>query len=232
MEKQNKEYIVRESPFAGKLLHDGHLVSPPLDWIFVPGGDAALTRRVKAGGSFWVMVHTRRNRIESLGLWAPKALVEMLKLKLDAERADPAYQKKLDSARRSRDRKQEQYEVEFYNAVLDFLGFHERYGAVAELLAAAVTRHAVPVGSGTVARTRMLALAQRAEAAVIAWMRHQTTLYDDMHIVRVAGRRREVRRSLAGESRILLKAYRDGAWVDSEHCPLQSALKLKSPEKI
>lgn len=58
--------------------------------------------------------------------------------------------------------------------------------------------HAVPVGSGTVARTQLIPLEQRAEAAVIAWMRHQTTAYDRMSIARIKGERREVRRPAGG----------------------------------
>jgi len=45
-------------------------------------------------------------------------------------------------------------------------------------LARAVADHATPVGSGTVARTKRIPVEERAEAAVIAWMRHQTTGYD------------------------------------------------------
>jgi Fe-S cluster biosynthesis and repair protein YggX len=47
-----------------------------------------------------------------------------------------------------------------------------------------VTAHATPVGSGTVARTERIPLEQRAESAVIAWMRHQTTAYDSMKIAK------------------------------------------------
>jgi hypothetical protein len=65
---------------------------------------------------------------------------------------------------------------------------------------------------------------ERAEAAVIAWMRHQTTAYDHMTIERVKGRRREVRRMLAERSRALLDAYRAGREVDPAGCPLQRAL--------
>ena len=38
------------------------------------------------------------------------------------------------------------------------------------------------------------------EAAVIVWMRHRTTAYDNMAIPRVKGKRREVRRLLAQQS--------------------------------
>jgi hypothetical protein len=87
-----------------------------------------------------------------------------------------------------------------------------------------VTNHATPVGSGTVARTKRIPVERRAEAAVIAWLRHQTTAYDDLAIPRVKGERRRVRRLLARQSRQLLDAYRRGNPVDAAHCPLQQAL--------
>jgi hypothetical protein len=90
-----------------------------------------------------------------------------------------------------------------------------------------VTDHATPVGSGTVARTKRIPVEQRAEAAVIAWMRHQTTSYDSMRIERVKGRRREVRRMLAQKSKELLARYRRGESAP-DTCPLLMAL---SPAK-
>ena len=74
----------------------------------------------------------------------------------------------------------------------------------------ASTQYATPVGSGTVARTEPIPIHERAEAAVIAWMRHQTTAHDEMQIPRIKGKRRDTRRLLAGESRQLLEAYRAG----------------------
>ena len=89
----------------------------------------------------------------------------------------------------------------------------------------AVSQHATPVGSGTVARTERIPIQQRAESAVIAWMRHQTTAYDNMKIARVKGRRREVRRMLAERSRELLDCYRKGQTIDTAKCVLAQALK-------
>ena len=74
------------------------------------------------------------------------------------------------------------------------------------------------------ARTGRIPLEARAEAAVIAWMRHRTTAYDRMAIPRVRGKRREVRRLLAQQSKVLLDAYRTGREVDASACPLQGAL--------
>jgi hypothetical protein len=79
--------------------------------------------------------------------------------------------------------------------------------------------------SGTVARTERIPLAERAEAATIAWLRHQTTAYDTMRIPLVKGRRREVRRLLAQHSHQLLRRYREGVAVDPAQCPLQAALR-------
>src|SRR5581483_10978210 len=112
-----------------------------------------------------------------------------------------------------RDQAQAEYAEDFYGAVVTFLGFHERYRDLACRLARAVTDHATPVGSGTVARTKRIPVEQRAEAAVIAWMRHQTTGYEGMVIPRVRGKRREVRRLLAARSKELLGRYRRGETV-------------------
>ncbi len=87
----------------------------------------------------------------------------------------------------------------------------------------AVADHATPVGSGTVARTERIPVDQRAEAAVIAWMRHRTIGYEGMAISRVKGERREVRRMLAGRSQELLRRYRLGEPA-AEDCPLRRAL--------
>jgi hypothetical protein len=90
-------------------------------------------------------------------------------------------------------------------------------------MAKAISDHATPVGSGTVARTKRIPVEQRAEAAVIAWMRHQTTGYDSMVIPRVKGKRREVRRMLAARSKELLAKYRAGL-PPAENCPLMTAV--------
>ena len=111
----------------------------------------------------------------------------------------------------------------FFGAVVTFLAFHPTHADLADRLARAVTDHATPVGSGTVARTKRIPVEQRAEAAVIAWMRHQTTGYDGMVIPRVKGKRREVRRMLARRSHELLARYRRGDSI-AEECPLKKAL--------
>ena len=109
---------------------------------------------------------------------------------------------------------------------MKFLAFHPAHADLADRLARAVTDHATPVGSGTVARTKRIPVEQRAEAAVIAWMRHQTTAYDSMTIPRVKGKRREVRRMLAQRSKELLSRYRSGEAVGEMSA--QEGVELKA----
>jgi hypothetical protein len=198
-------------------------VTVPENWVFVPSGDPGLTRRLKSTTECWNVVHKRKNRIEALGVWCENSVVEKIKADLTEERNNPAYLRKLELARQARIAKQDAYVIEFRQAVVDFLNFAPCYEELAWDLADAVTDQAIPVGSGTVARTERIPLASRAEAAVIAWMRHQTTGYDHMPIARVKGERRAVRRELAGISREILDVYRAGNPIP-ENCPLKKAL--------
>ncbi len=202
---------------------DGRILTAPAGWILLPPGDAALTRRVKAAGDHWVVQEKKGRKVFSRGVWAPAATVERIRAELGAERATEGHARRRDADARRRDRVQAAYVEDFFGAVVTFLGFHERYREISRRLARAVTDHATPVGSGTVARTKRIPVEQRAEAAVIAWMRHQTTGYDGMVIPRVKGKRREVRRLLAARSKELLGRYRRGEPVP-EGCPLRKAL--------
>ena len=136
----------------------------------------------------------------------------------------PQYAKQREAGTRCRDRQQADYVEDFHAALLEFLAFDSKHASLAERLAKAVTEHATPVGSGTVARTKRIPIERRAEAAVIAWLRHATTGYDGMVIPRIKGKRREVRRMLAEQSRRLLRAYRAGETIDLTTCPLANAL--------
>ncbi|MBU0550099.1 DUF2293 domain-containing protein [Myxococcota bacterium] len=205
-------------------LESGEVTQVPEGWQLLPPGDAGLTRRVKAAGPSWSVKQQKGRRLISHGIWAPAAHIERALAELAAERATPTYQRRRVSDRARRDAAQAAYVDELRAAVRAFLSFHERHAAVEAQLAEAVTQHAAPVGSGTVARTQRISVAERAEAAVIAWMRHQTTAYDTMKIARIKGERRAVRAALAQRSRALLKHYREGAEVDAAQCPLARAL--------
>jgi hypothetical protein len=202
---------------------DGRVLTAPDGWALLPPGDAALTRRVKEAGEHWAVQEKKGRKVFSRGVWAPAATIDRIRAALEAERSTVSYAKRREADARRRDKAQAEYVEDFYGAVLSFLAFHPARAALADRLARAVTDHATPVGSGTVARTRRIPVEQRAEAAVIAWLRHQTTGYDGMAIPRVRGKRREVRRLLARRSQELLARYRRGEEV-AEGCPLKKAL--------
>lgn len=208
----------------------GEILPVPEDWALLEPGDAALSRRIKEDGPSWTVVEMKGNKRFSRGIWAPSDRIAALRAERMIEQQDPAYQKKLDTGRRRRAQDQQIYAEEFRGAVLQFLNFHPRYSLLAEQVATLISDHAVPVGSGTVARTERIPLEERAEAATIAWMRHQTTGYDQMQIPREKGRRREVRRLLAERSRQLLSRYRAGDPLDLARCPLYNALPKPAPK--
>jgi hypothetical protein len=199
---------------------DGRRLTPPDGWVCVPPGDAGLTRRVKAAGPSWIVIEKRGRKSFSKGLWAPCANVDSARAALAVERASPAHAKKRDAAHARRERVQDAYVVEFEDEVRAFLRFSATWADLGRTLASRVAAHATPVGSGTVARTKRIPVADRAEAAVIAWMRHQTTAYDRMQIARIAGKRREVRRELAQISRAVLDLHRRDVPHGIRACPL------------
>jgi hypothetical protein len=172
---------------------DGAVVPVPADWSLLTPGDAACTGRVKKAGPSWTVVEKRGRKTFSHGVWAPTVTIVAIRTARAQEREDPAYARKLEIGRRRRALEQSRYEEDFLGAVVRFLDFAPAHAELAARVAKAITTHAVPVGSGTVARTQRIPIERRAEAATIAWLRHATTGYDNMHIPRVKGMRREVR---------------------------------------
>ena len=191
------EKIFRPGPRPNSVINEYDIIIPTPDgWSLLPPGDAGLTRRVKAAGDYWVVQEKKGRRIFSKGIWAA-ASIEKIRLDLEAERSTESYSKRKESAAKRRDKVQLEYVEDFTGAVVAFLAFHPSHSDLANKLAKVVADHATPVGSGTVARTKRIPVERRAEAALIAWMRHQTTAYDSMNIAKIKGERREVRRMLA-----------------------------------
>lgn len=208
----------------GRLLDEnGHPVTPPEGWAFLPAGDAGVTRKVSSAGVFWRVQVKMGRRIISKGLWAPKDTIELAVLQMQSTRQTELYQKKVEAAKRRREKIQTEYVDDFCNQVERFLNFHPIYKDMGAKMAKLVSLHATPVGSGTVARTATISIEERASRAVIAWMRHQTTAYDQMPIARIKGERRRVRRMLAQRSVELLESYRKGEPIKID-CPLYAAL--------
>jgi len=216
---------VRPGPKPRQVLNEyGHSETVPAHWDLLPPGDAALSRRIKLDGPSLTVIEPKGRKRFSRGIWAPADRIAALREGLKIERQDPAHEKRLQASRRRREAAQEVYAEDFRGAVFHYLGFHPIYRAHAETLARLIADHAVPVGSGTVARTERIPVEERAAAAAIAWLRHQTTAYDQMSIPRAKGRRREIRRLLAQRSVQLLAGYRAGRPVDPATCPLHAAL--------
>ncbi|MEL6177863.1 MAG: DUF2293 domain-containing protein [Myxococcota bacterium] len=223
---------VRPGPREGTYrAEDGRVLTPPPGWAWLPPGDAALTRRVKKAGPHWAVKEPKGRKMFTRGVWAPADTIDRLTAEREAEQHDPAYQRRLAQGRKRRAAQQADYVGQFRKAVLAFLAFHPRHTAIAVELAERVSAHATPVGSGTVARTQRISLERRAEAAVIAWMRHHTTAYDRMKVPRIKGRRREIRRKLAEGSRRVFVPYREGEAINPDQCVLQRALaEMRSEE--
>ena len=224
----NESRIVAPGPSESEVrTTEGDILKIPKNWALLPPGDAGMTRRLKSGGPTWTVKAKRGRRVISLGVWASAERIATVKTEITAERGTEAYAKRQVSAARRREKKQSAYVDDFNQAVISFLNFSPTHFEIAKELAIAVTQHATPVGSGTVARTQRIPIQRRAESAVIAWMRHQTTAYDNMKIPRIKGKRREIRRMLAAESKQILKAYRNGDPIDSSECVLQHALRTR-----
>lgn len=201
-----------------------NILTPPPHWTFLAAGDAGVTRKVTSKGNYWKVVFKKGRRTMSKGVWAPAEIIENAKKEMNSTRSTPEYQRKKEYSAQRREKQQLDYEVEFCKEVEKYLNFHTEYVVIAKTIAIMVTQHAIPVGSGTVARTAMIPIEERASKAVIAWMRHKTTAYDNMQIAKIKGERRAVRRLLAEQSTRILNSYRLGKPIPL-HCPLKKALE-------
>jgi hypothetical protein len=210
------------------LAPDGRRVSPPDGWACLPPGDAAITRKVKAAGPSWAVLEKKGRKVFSKGLWAPRENIERAREEVARTRETPEYARTRAQAVVRRERDQAEYVTEFADAVLAFLRFSKEWQPLAVHLAKRIAAHATPVGSGTVARTKRISVEERAEAAVIAWMRHRTTAYDSMQIARIKGERRAVRRALAEVSRAVLDLHRRDVPHGLE-CPLCKSIVADAP---
>lgn len=212
----------------GQLIGEqGELVTPPAGWSFLPAGDAGVTRKVTAQGNYWRVQYKKGRKTISKGVWAPTDTIATAKQQVAAVRSTEGYQKKRAADIQRREKKQQLYEGEFLQAVVNYLDFHASYATLAQQMAQAITQHAIPVGSGTVARTQLIPLEERAAKAAIAWMRHQTTAYDKLKIARIKGERKAVRRQLAQQSVQLLSQYRKGEAI-LPNCPLMKAIQKQT----
>lgn len=217
--------LVSSGPKSRTCLSDkNEVLQVPEDWDFLPAGDALLTRRVKSQTLTWVVQVKVKRRMISKGIWAPKEIIFQKKHEVEELRSTPQYSANLTKQRDRRAQQQDVYRKEFHGEVLLFLGFDKKYSDISLKLADLITETAIPVGSGTVARTTRIPINERAAAATLAWMRHNTTSYDSMKIPRIKGERRKIRRKLIQKSLLTLQPFRDGV-VINDNCPIQKILK-------
>ena len=98
----------------------GELLDVPAGWVLLPPGDAALSRRVKSEGPSWCVKEKKGRKVFSRGIWAPRERIERITHELALERANPAYQRKLDAGRQRRAAEQVVYAGDFEAAVRHF----------------------------------------------------------------------------------------------------------------
>lgn len=152
----------------------------PKAWDFLPSGEAFVTRRVKAKGTYWVAWQPRgRNRPHRrrLGLWAPKAAIEEARAEAAATGEQRAKQR--ERGARSRERREIVYRDELAEAVRRYLAFAPEHTDLADEIASEAAARAAAVGSGRVGRTQKLSMDERAALAARALIRHRYTSYED-----------------------------------------------------
>src|SRR2546427_1094145 len=88
---------------------DGRVLTAPEDWVLLPPGDAALTRRVKAAGEHWVVQEKKGRKVFSRGVWAPAATIDCIRAELEAERATEGHAKRKAADARRRENAQVEY---------------------------------------------------------------------------------------------------------------------------
>ncbi len=203
----------------------GKIYSIPAGWDNLPAGDASITRKLKSLGPSWTVQEKKGRKSFSHGVWAAKEHIATAQALVAAQRADPKYQHKLAQAKVRREEKEAVFGEDFQQAIIEFLNFDNKYQPLLEQLSVLIKDHAVPVGSGTVARSASVRLEDKAALAVMAWMRHQTSSYDSTAVPRIKGARRELRRQIARQSERILAKYRSGENIDINLCPLYKALQ-------
>jgi hypothetical protein len=223
MPTETRSFLITKSDISLKD-KTGKVYSVPTGWENLPAGDASVTRKLKSLGPTWTVQEKKGRKAFSHGVWAAKDQIKEAMSLVEAQRADPKHQKKLAQVKVRREEKETVFGEDIQQEIIQFLNFDQKHHLLVEQLSRLVKEHAVPVGSGTVARSSSVTLNDKAALAVMAWMRHQTSAYDSTTVPRVKGARRELRRQIARQSERILAKYRSGDDVDFGICPLYKAL--------
>src|SRR5436309_15557158 len=99
---------------------DGSVHTPPAGWVLLPPGDAALTRRVKAAGDYWVVQEKKGRKVFSRGLWASAVTIARIRAELTAERSTEGHAKRREADARRREKAHAEYVEDFFGAVVVF----------------------------------------------------------------------------------------------------------------
>jgi hypothetical protein len=171
--------------------------------VFLPAGDAALTRRAKKGSGLSAVVvrfSTSRKRYERQGLLVEEPALD------EAERQCLA-DEEARARRRDRDRERRaEQDVEQHLAMVE--GIRELFPGCPERRAESIARHATIRGSGRVGRSAAgRALDPEAiTLAVVASVRHEDTSYDELLMAGVE--RGEARRLTRDDVQAVLDGWR------------------------
>jgi hypothetical protein len=93
---------------------DGSVNTAPAGWLLLPPGDAALTRRVKAAGDYWIVQEKKGRKVFPRGVWAPAATIDRIRAELEAERSTESYVRRKQADARRRDKAQAEYVEDFF----------------------------------------------------------------------------------------------------------------------
>src|SRR5436189_2487042 len=96
---------------------DGKVLTAPEDWVLLPPGDAALTRRVKEAGDHWVVAEKKGRKLFSKGVWALAATIERIRAELGVERSTETFAKRKEADARRREKSQAEYVDDFLDVV-------------------------------------------------------------------------------------------------------------------
>jgi hypothetical protein len=134
----------------------------PDGWEFLPRGDGAVTRAVKAAGTYWTAWlpkdrHRPHRRL--LGLWAPAATIDAARTAADL------------SPPRRNDRDTTRWRRDLTDAVIAFLDFRPEHAGLARRIATEAATRADP--------PTKISLSERAELATRAAIRHLHTDYQE-----------------------------------------------------
>lgn len=171
---------VYESRDGGWWNPDHGDVQIPAGWDLLPRGNAFLTRTVKELGPYWFAWQPRsrqRHHRRAIGVFAPAANIQASRLQADRTAGQRAYRRAQSARQRERD--ETRYRQQFAEAVVVFLNFAPEHAGLARQIADETAERASQIGSGRVGRTSKLTLAEKAELAVRAHIRHRYTDYEN-----------------------------------------------------